>query len=121
MNFISKFNKGKWKGKAAQLVGNPQKLKALLSSLGTYLSRKGLQEIKENLLLMRSYVCDVLTGKYKDYDAKKLTLIVAAIIYVVTPFDFLPDFIPGGLIDDVSIATWAMKEAWEELKKYKSS
>jgi uncharacterized membrane protein YkvA (DUF1232 family) len=39
---------------------------------------------------------------------------------VVTPIDFLPDFIPPGWIDDVSIVAWAIKEASEELERYKN-
>jgi uncharacterized membrane protein YkvA (DUF1232 family) len=50
-----------------------------------------------------------------------LFLIVGAVIYVVTPIDFLPDFVPPGLIDDLSIIAWAMKEAVSELEKYKNS
>ena len=68
---------------------------------------------------MRDYLRDVTTGNYKDYNTGKMLLIVAAVVYVVSPFDFLPDLLPGGLIDDVSIAVWAMKEVSEELKKYK--
>ena len=37
----------------------------------------------------------------------------------MTPIDFLPDFIPPGLIDDLSIVAWALKEASDELEKYK--
>ena len=69
---------------------------------------------------MRDYLSDIATGKYKEYDGKKLIIIVAAIIYVVTPIDFLPDFIPPGWIDDISIVAWALKEASEELEKYKN-
>ena len=46
-------------------------------------------------------------------------VIIGAVIYVVTPFDFLPDFIPPGLIDDLSIVAWALKEASDELENYK--
>ena len=70
---------------------------------------------------MRSYLSDIATGKYKGYDTKKLLVIIAAIIYVVTPFDLLPDLIPPGLIDDLSIVAWAIKEASEELENYKNS
>lgn len=120
MQFVSGFLKGNWLGKAKLYAFNPQKLKALLMKLSTYLSRKGLLSVKENLLLMKNYLNDIATGKYKDYDAKKLLIVVAAILYVVTPFDLLPDLIPPGLIDDVSIVAWAIKEASEELEKYKN-
>ena len=120
MNFVSRFLKGNWLGKAKLYALNPLKLKSLLQKLGSLMSRQGLSKVKDHLILMRDYLSDIATGKYKEYDGKKLIIIVAAIIYVVTPIDFLPDFIPPGWIDDISIVAWALKEASEELEKYKN-
>ena len=120
MNFVSRFLKGNWLGKAKIYAFNPLKLKNLLQKLGSLMSRQGLLKVKDHLVLMRNYLSDIATGKYKGYDGKKLIIIVAAIIYVVTPIDFLPDFIPPGWIDDVSIVAWAIKEASEELERYKN-
>ena len=120
MNFVSRFLKGNWLGKAKIYAFNPLKLKNLLQKLGSLMSRQGLLKVKDHLVLMRDYLSDIATGKYKEYDGKKLIIIVAAIIYVVTPIDFLPDFIPSGWIDDVSIVAWAIKEASEELERYKN-
>jgi uncharacterized membrane protein YkvA (DUF1232 family) len=75
--------------------------------------------VKDTLLLIRDYLHDVTTGTYKEYEVKKLVIIVAAIIYVVTPIDLLPDFMPPGLIDDISILAWAVKQAASELSRYK--
>ena len=119
MNFVSRFLKGNWLNKAKLYAFNPLKLKNLLLQLSSCMSRKGLLKIKDNLILIRDYLSDIATGKYKDYNGKKLILIVAAMLYVVTPFDLLPDFIPPGWIDDISIVAWAIKEASEELEKYK--
>lgn len=119
MNFVSRFLKGNWLNKAKLYAFNPLKLKSLLLQLSSCMSRKGLLKIKDNLILIRDYLSDIATGKYKDYNGKKLILIVAAMLYVVTPFDLLPDFIPPGWIDDISIVAWAIKEASEELEKYK--
>ena len=119
MSFVSRFLKGNWLQKARVYAFNPKKMKELLLQLGKYVTKNGLSSVKENLLLMKDYLYDVTTGKYKDYDVKKLMVIVGAVIYVVTPFDFLPDFIPPGLIDDLSIVAWALKEASVELEKYK--
>ena len=120
MNFVSRFLKGNWLGKAKIYAFNPLKLKNLLQKLGSLMSRQGLLKVKDHLVLMRDYLSDIATGKYKEYDGKKLIIIVAAIIYVVTPIDFLPDFIPPGWIDDISIVAWALKEASEELERYKN-
>ena len=119
MNYVSRFLKGNWLQKARVYAFNPKKMKALLLQLGKYITKNGLSSVKENLLLMKDYLYDVTTGKYKDYDVKKLMVIIGAVIYVVTPFDFLPDFIPPGLIDDLSIVAWALKEASAELENYK--
>ena len=119
MSFVSRFLKGNWLQKARVYAFNPKKMKELLLQLGKYVTKNGLSGVKENLLLMKDYLYDVTTGKYKDYDVKKLMVIIGAVIYVVTPFDFLPDFIPPGLIDDLSIVAWALKEASAELEKYK--
>lgn len=120
MNFVSRFLKGKWLDKAHLYTLNPQRLKTLLVQLGGYLSKNGLSSAKATLLLMKNYLHDIATGRYKDYDLKKLSIIIAAIIYVVTPIDLLPDFIPPGFIDDLSIVAWALKEASAELEKYKT-
>ena len=120
MSYITAFTKGKWVKKAKNYVSNPQKMKMLIAQLGNCFSRKGLQNIKKTLVLIRDYLRDVTTGRYKEYHTGKLILIVAAVIYVVSPLDFLPDLLPGGLIDDVSIAVWVMKEVGEELEKYKN-
>ena len=119
MSFVSRFLKGNWLQKARVYAFNPKKMKELLLQLGKYVTKNGLSSVKENLLLMKDYLYDITTGKYKDYDVKKLLVIIGAVIYVVTPFDFLPDFIPPGLIDDLSIVAWALKEASDELEKYK--
>ena len=119
MNFITQFIKGNWLGKARLYTFNPQKMKVLLFQLGFYLAKNGLSSAKETLSLIRDYLCDVSTGKYKDYELKKLTIIVGAIIYVVTPIDLLPDFIPAGFVDDLSILGWAASQAAAELRKYK--
>ena len=119
MSFITQFMKGSWLGKAKLYAFNPKKMKDLLLQLGYYLSKNGLSEVKDTLLLIRDYLHDVSTGIYKDYEVKKLVIIVAAIIYVVTPIDLLPDFVPPGLIDDLSILAWAAKEAASELSRYK--
>ena len=119
MNFITQFIKGNWLGKARLYSFNPQKMKVLLFQLGLYLAKNGLSSAKETLSLIRDYLCDVSTGKYKDYELKKLTIIVGAIIYVVTPIDLFPDFIPAGFVDDLSILGWAASQAVAELRKYK--
>lgn len=120
MNVIEQFLKSGWYKKARTYAYQPKKLKALAVQLGFYLTKEGLSGVKDNLLLMYNYLRDIATGKYKDYNVQKLIIVIAAVIYVISPFDFFPDMLPGGLVDDASIIAWALKEAAGELTKYKS-
>ena len=109
------FLSSKWMEKARNYVANPQKLKLLLFQLGAYLSKDGLSNVKTNLLLMYHYLQDIVTGRYKEYNSSKLLLVV----YVVSPFDLVPDMLPAGLLDDSSLIVWALKEVTDELSNYK--
>ena len=47
---------------------------------------------------------------------------MAAVLYVVSPLDIIPDFlIVAGLIDDAAIIAWAFNEMNKELTKYQES
>ncbi len=45
-------------------------------------------------------------------------LIVAALHYLVTPVDLVPDFRPGGYIDDVLLLSWVFGAAAHELEPF---
>ena len=45
----------------------------------------------------------------------------AAVIYLLTPVDFIPDMLPLGLMDDMMIITWALNVSADELKRYKKA
>lgn len=113
------FLSSKWMEKARKYVANPKKLRLLLLQVSTYLSKDGLSNVKTNMLLMYHYLQDIVTGRYKEYNSSKLLLIVAVLIYVISPFDLLPDMLPIGLLDDSSLIVWALKEVSDELANYK--
>lgn len=114
------FMSSRWMEKARKYVANPKKLKLLLLQLGTYLSKDGLSNVKTNLLLMYHYLQDIVAGRYKGYNSSKLLLVVAVLIYVISPFDLIPDILPTGLLDDSSLIIWALKEVTDELGNYKT-
>ena len=48
-----------------------------------------------------------------------MALIVAGIIYVVNPFDFFPDAIPGlGFLDDAAVIVFVLKIVRDELDEF---
>ena len=56
--------------------------------------------------------------RYKQYNKHALLLVVAGLIYLITPLDFLPDILIGGLIDDLSVVLYIIKSVREELEFY---
>lgn len=120
MDIMDKFLRSKWLTKAARCVKTPGAMTKLALTAGVYLRKKGLKSVSEYLTLMVNYVKDVAAGRYKGYSKTHLTLIVAAILYVVSPLDVIPDFlIVAGLIDDAAIIVRVFNEIGKELDKYK--
>ena len=113
------FLTSKWMEKARKYAANPKKLKLLLVQLGAYISKDGLSNVKENLLLMYHYLQDIVSGRYKAYNSSKLLIVIGVLVYVISPFDLMPDMLPTGLLDDSSLILWALKEAADELENYK--
>lgn len=120
MDYAKYFKKNGWASMGRYYMMHPTKLQQLLKKAKKYASREGLNAVKEEFLISCSYIRDVFTGKYKGYNVLNLTVIIGAIVYVVTPIDAIPDFVPAGLIDDTAILLWASKEFAEELERYKS-
>lgn len=43
---------------------------------------------------------------------------IAALVYLISPLDAVPDFIPGGLLDDAGVITVAVAKLADDLRKY---
>ena len=91
MDFVTRFLQSDWIKKAAKYAYNPKRLKAVVLQLGIFLSKKGATRLKEQTKLLYSYLKDVATGKYKDYHTGSLIFMISAVIYLITPTDFIPD------------------------------
>lgn len=112
--------KEKWMSKAKEYVQTPERIKKLIPQIKDNLSKKGLKEVKEKVILLIDYLSDIVNGNYKDYNVKALLYVVAAMVYLVSPIDVIPDFILGvGLTDDVAVILFVLREVSLELDKYK--
>ncbi len=60
-------------------------------------------------------------GSYRGVSKQNMILVVAAILYFITPIDIVPDFIPLlGWLDDITIMGWVIKTLGEELSKFEN-
>ena len=84
-------------------------------------SRKAgnLNEQMDNFKLLLSMIKDVWAGKF-EMKSSDIAIIVGAIVYVVSPIDAIPDFIPFfGWVDDIAIVGYAMKKLTEVIAEYR--
>lgn len=117
--FVERFKKGKWFDKSNSMLADKSKVLSVLSILARYMKKGGLKKVREQLRLLYDYISDIIHGKYKAYSGPSLTLALAAILYVISPLDILPDLIPFGFVDDIAIVTWAVAKMDKELERYK--
>lgn len=69
--------------------------------------------------LLLSMLKDVTAGQYK-MNKWNLSIIIGTIVYVISPLDAMPDFLPFvGWLDDVTIVGYALSKLSEEISKYK--
>lgn len=111
--------KSEWLDKSKEYISKPEKIKELLTKVVKMFDKEELQDVLADLKCLYGYVRDVTTGKYKDYNVSNLALAIAALVYLVSPLDFIPDLLPGGLLDDAAVIAWAIKQLHEELAKYR--
>ena len=93
--------------KAASYVGRKEKLRRLLEIASRKSQRyyESLLAPWESLRIFFRMIRACVTGKYCA-PADSILMVVAAVIYFLSPFDLVPDAIPVfGLIDDAAVMT----------------
>jgi uncharacterized membrane protein YkvA (DUF1232 family) len=111
--------------KVEDYVRDPQRTQELLAmALGKANARRGTQgvidDIWDYLQVAARLVQASVRGEYTGLSGKSLTLIIAAIIYYVSPIDVIPDFIPiVGLLDDATVLAFALRSIKGELDTFK--
>jgi uncharacterized membrane protein YkvA (DUF1232 family) len=80
-----------------------------------------LKKFAADLKLLFSIVRDYISGSYRQTPWHSIAAIVAALLYVLNPFDLIPDFIPGiGYIDDAAVVAVCLKMIESDLQEYQT-
>lgn len=107
---------------AEDYAGDPKRLGKLVEdAVGKIntIPRGPFGETWPYLLAMVRMIRDYQRGEYRDIAGPKLLIIIAAIIYFVSPFDVIPDWIPVlGHIDDAFVITLALKSVRSDLDTF---
>jgi uncharacterized membrane protein YkvA (DUF1232 family) len=103
-------------------AGDPDRLRKLVEdAVGkiNVIPRGPFADTWPYLMAMVRVIREYQRGEYRDMAAPKLLIIIAAILYFVSPFDVIPDWIPVlGHIDDAFVISLALKSVRTDLDTF---
>jgi len=107
--------------KAKEYSQDKNKTKVLLDQAIKKAKKIGpFEEIWENIQLLFGIVKDWRSGSYTDIPTGSIICIIIGLLYFVSPIDIIPDFLPGGLVDDAVVLGIIIKQVGSDLDKYKN-
>ncbi len=112
--------------RAAKLTGKPGRIINLLAQLSVKIyhtegSSPGISVIRDQFNVIGRMIKAHVSGDYKIKSIRILVMLLAAIIYLINPFDLIPDLIFGiGLADDLAVLTWVFRAATVEISSFKN-
>lgn len=114
----------KWDKKAEKYYNNPESADTLLNDAEDKALKKEKGPIKgiwDKLKLVIALARDWSKGNYREISKGNMIMILAGIIYFVSPLDIVPDFLAGiGFLDDAAILSFVVSRLDKEIEKYRN-
>jgi uncharacterized membrane protein YkvA (DUF1232 family) len=106
---------------AVNIISDEQKTEGLLQkALSTMEKVPGLGKYVDEIKYMCSMVRDYIKKEYTDVKPATIIAVVASLVYLVSPIDIIPDYIPiVGYLDDMAVLAYAIKMTHNEIEAYK--
>lgn len=110
--------------KAAMLAGKKSRMLLLLTQLASKLKTVDWKAVKfetakDKFAVLGRLVKAYALGQYRGIPWKTVLLIIAAIIYFISPIDLLPDLLPiTGFTDDFGVLLWVYNSVSGEIDKF---
>lgn len=61
------------------------------------------------------------TGRYRTVPGMSLLLLIALLIYLFSPFDLIPDFLPGiGMLDDIALFGFLLRSLLRDARRFRA-
>ena len=111
------------KGLAEARIGNAGQRTELVEQLQRVMQNatKALEDCAADLQTMGSMVTDYANGRYKEIPKETIVAVVAAIVYVVSPIDLIPDAIPVvGYADDAALVSFVLSHVHKDIESYRN-
>jgi uncharacterized membrane protein YkvA (DUF1232 family) len=110
--------------KTATLRNRYARIAVLLTKITTKISQTNWEEVqagalKEKIGVFMRMAKAYVAGKYRFIPWKVMATLLAALIYFLNPFDFVPDFIPVlGLGDDFAVLMWVYHSIAHDVARF---
>lgn len=111
--------------KARSYVGNFDQLGTLIGQVIDKTSQvsdgKGLygnfmQQVATLVRMLKAY----RQGTYNELPLRSILLIIATLLYFISPLDLIPDILPIiGISDDITLVLWTMSSLKSDIDKFK--
>ena len=111
----------RYASKALALVRRPARALELARQAATKLEGAGgsVDQLRGELATMVAMLRAWASGDYAGVSRSALLSVAAGVLYFVSPFDAIPDFLLGiGLIDDVAVIGYVVKQVRSELAAF---
>jgi uncharacterized membrane protein YkvA (DUF1232 family) len=109
--------------RARELAADPEALRGLADkALRSASGRTGpLGELTEEFATLGRLVAAYARGDYRDIPLDSLIMVVAGLVYVVSPLDLIPEFVPvAGYVDDVVAVGFVVRQVHHELEAFRA-
>ena len=111
--------------RSKDFINNNEKVKALLKKVTDKL--QVLHEDSEernvfvsNIKLVMRMIQSHFNGTYPSFSNKSILLLIFSLVYFITPFDLIPDFIPAlGFTDDISVLYFVLQSLASDIENFK--
>lgn len=109
------------KSEAEDLLEDKKKMDRFLERLERKLAQiplagKFLSDVPVLISLVKAYI----DKEYTEIPMGSIIAVISALIYVLSPIDLIPDFIPGiGLADDAAVIALVYKLVHDDIEEYK--
>ncbi len=108
--------------KAEDVIKDPSRFKTMLKDAGDMVdgTKEGpLKEIITEVKLLINMLRDYKRGSYTTLPKRTILSVTAALLYLVSPIDVIPDFIPLiGVVDDIFVLNFVWKQISKDLEDY---
>lgn len=109
--------------RAEELARNPKEMLQVLTVAERRLDRVGagpLTPVKHDLQTLLRLLRAYGEGSYRQVSGKNLALAGLGLLYLASPLDVIPDFLPGGFTDDAAVIGFVLRKIRSELTAFEA-